>query len=150
MQEILGIIQRLSGQRGTLLVALQEIQARVGCVPEDAIALTAQAYGISQAEVRGVLGFYSELRTTPPGRHRVCVCRGDSCAATGAHAVAAAVEAHLNIPPGATTPDGGTTYESAYCLGICALSPSVMIDGEVHARISPGSVARLLEEVERA
>ena len=34
-----------------------------------------------------------------------------------------------------TTPDGYFTLESVYCLGNCALSPAVMLDGNLHGYV---------------
>lgn len=143
------VIARYAGGRGVLLAALQEIQDREGYVPDEAIEPLAKALSVSPGEVRGVISFYRELRTVPPGRHRVRVCRGDSCAAVGAGRLARSVEDHLGIPAGATDADGGFTYEDVYCLGNCALSPSISIDGEVHGRATPERVTRLLEEMIR-
>ncbi|MFI5378446.1 MAG: NAD(P)H-dependent oxidoreductase subunit E [Tepidisphaerales bacterium] len=135
---------RFAGRRGTLLVALQEIQDERGFIPGDAVAPLAAAFDITEAEVRGVIEFYRALRTSPPGRHRVGVCRGDSCAALGAKAIAGAVDAHL-----AAISDVSLTGESAFCLGACAVSPAVAIDGEVHGRLTPDDAVRLLREVAR-
>jgi formate dehydrogenase subunit gamma len=33
-----------------------------------------------------------------------------------------------------------------YCLGNCALSPSVMVDGELHGRMDEGKVLALVHE----
>jgi formate dehydrogenase subunit gamma len=141
------IIARYAGRHGVLLVALQEIQDQEGYVPDEAIVLLSTAMGVSVGEVRGVISFYRELRTEPPGRHKVRVCRGDSCAALGSHELAESVERYLGIPAGATNVGGQFTYDIVYCLGNCALSPSVSIDGEVYGRATPERVVRRLEEL---
>jgi NADH:ubiquinone oxidoreductase subunit E len=52
----------------------------------------------------------------------------------------------LRIGIGATTPDGRFTLEKVYCVGNCAVSPSVMIDEDVHGRVAPGDVPGLLQD----
>jgi NADH:ubiquinone oxidoreductase subunit E len=47
---------------------------------------------------------------------------------------------------GATTPDGRFTLEKIYCVGNCAVGPSVMIDEDVHGRVTPTDVPRLLQD----
>jgi formate dehydrogenase subunit gamma len=135
------------------LVALQEIQAFAGYIPAPAVGALATALGVPEGDVLGVIGFYPELRTTPPGRHRVSLCRGDSCAARGAHHIAESIEAHLGIPHDGTahgvphddtTRDEQFTYDTVYCLGNCALSPSIAIDEEVYGRCTPDGVVRQL------
>ena len=148
--DVLGeIIARYAGRRGTLLVALQEIQDCEGYVPDEAIAPLSEALQVSVGDVRGVISFYRELRTTPPGRHHVRVCRGESCAALCSHEIAESVEKHLGISSGATDAGGQFTYDTVHCLGNCALSPSVSIDGDVYGRATPERVVRRLEELAR-
>jgi formate dehydrogenase subunit gamma len=126
------------------LVALQEIQAQAGYIPAPAPNALAKALGVPEGEILGVISFYPELRTTPLGRHRVCICRGDSCAARGSHRIAEAVEAHLGVPPHSVSPDGQFTYDTVYCLGNCALSPSISIDEEVYGRCTEDGVVKQL------
>lgn len=137
----------LQERRGTLLTALQDIQEREGYIPDEAIEPLAKALDVSVGDVRGVISFYRELSTTPPGRHTVRVCRGDACAALGANDVVASVEEQLGICPGSVDANGHFTYDIVYCLGNCALSPSVSIDGEVYGRATPERVVRRLEEL---
>ena len=44
-----------------------------------------------------------------------------------------------------TAEDGRLTLEPVYCLGNCALSPAVMLDGALHGRVSAASLDRLLD-----
>lgn len=139
------LIARYAGRRGVLLVALQDIQDHAGYIPQEAIEPLARVLGIPEGEVLAVISFYKDLRTIPPGRHRLCVCRGDSCAALGSHRIAEAVQDHLDISPGGTSADGQVTYDTVYCLGNCALSPSISIDGEVQGRTTPEQVVSRLK-----
>jgi formate dehydrogenase subunit gamma len=45
-----------------------------------------------------------------------------------------------------TTADDAITLEPIYCLGNCALSPSVMIDDEVYGRVSATDLEALIAE----
>jgi formate dehydrogenase subunit gamma len=60
-----------------------------------------------------------------------------------------ALEAHvlqrLNIGFGETTSDRSITLEAVYCLGLCACAPAVMIDGEVHGRVTPQRLDELVQ-----
>lgn len=127
-----------------LLTALHRLQDQVGYIPEHAIAQLARTHNVSQAEVVGVIGFYHDFRTTPPGRQRLQVCRAESCQAMGADALAAHASRQLGIAFGATSEDGAVTLESAYCLGNCACSPAVMLDGKLYGRVSAEHLDALL------
>jgi formate dehydrogenase subunit gamma len=97
----------------------------------------ADRLNLSQAEVHGVVSFYRDFRRDPAGRCVVRVCRAEACQSLGADALLAHAVEHLATAVGTTTSDGAVTLEPVFCLGNCALSPSVMIDGQVHGRVSP-------------
>lgn len=115
-----------------LLEILHGVQARLGCVPADAIGAIAGAVNLSRAEVHGVFTFYHDFRDAPAGRHVVKLCRAEACQAVGCESLAAEAEAELGTEFGATSADGRVTLEAVYCLGNCALGPSALIDGKVH------------------
>jgi formate dehydrogenase subunit gamma len=87
--------------------------------------------------VHGVVSFYHYFRTEPPGRHTVQVCRAESCQALGANALVKHAKARLGVEFHQTTGDGEFSLEPVYCLGNCALSPAMMVDGEVYGRVTP-------------
>ncbi len=127
-----------------LLVVLQDVQHRLGHVPEAAVRPIAKALGLSRAEVHGVLTFYHDLRTEPVGRHTLRVCQAESCQAAGGATTWSHLERTLGVEIGATTPDGALTTEVAYCLGLCAASPAVLFDDRPVGRTTPSVVDRLV------
>ena len=129
-------IARLRDQQGALLPILHDIQDQLGFVPAEAVLRIAAALNLSRAEVHGVLTYYHEFRTQPPGRHVMKLCRAEACKAMGGDKLAAHLEERHGIAMHATTADGGLTVEPVYCLGNCALSPSLMLDGKVQGRVS--------------
>ena len=129
-----------------LLPALHHLQEQLGYIPDHAIAELARAHNVSRAEVVGVIGFYHDFRATPPGRHRLQVCRAESCQAMGGDALATHAGARLGVAFGATTADGAVTLEAAYCLGNCACSPAVMLDDKLYGRVSAARLDALLVE----
>jgi len=62
----------------------------------------------------------------------------------GGERLAAHARAALGCDFHASTPDGNFTLEPVYCLGLCAQSPAVMIDGQPHARVTEAKLDRLL------
>ncbi len=135
-----------SSNQADLLPALHRLQGRLGYIPSHAIAELANTHNMSQAEVVGVIGFYHDFRQTPPGRQRLQICRAESCQAMGADALAMHAAQKLGVEFGATTADGEVTLEAAYCLGNCACSPAVMLDGELHGRVSVARLDALIAE----
>ncbi|MEO8032128.1 MAG: formate dehydrogenase subunit gamma [Gemmatimonadota bacterium] len=138
------ILTRLVDIPGALLPILHAIQDDLGWVPAEAVPVIAHALNQSRAEVHGVVSFYHDFRTTPPGRHIVHVCRAESCQSMGANALVEHAKQRLGVDFHGTTADGAVTLEAIYCLGNCALSPAIMIDQELHGRVTPGKFDALM------
>jgi formate dehydrogenase subunit gamma len=122
---------------GALLPVLHAVQDRLGYVPPDAVPMIAHALHLSRAEVHGVISFYHDFRTAPPGRHIVHLCRAEACQAMGARELERHARERLGIGFGETTGDGLVTLEPVYCLGNCACAPSLRLNDEIHARVTP-------------
>jgi formate dehydrogenase subunit gamma len=142
------IVDDLKGRPGPLIEVLHAIQAELGYVPAAAVPLVAAGLNLSRAEVHGVVSFYHYFRSTPPGAHTVSVCRAESCQAVGGEALAAHARQRLGVDFHQTTPDGRFSLEPVYCLGNCACSPAVMIDGRLHGRVTPERLDALLSGAE--
>ena len=142
------ILEQVSVQveaRGSILDLLQRVEATIGYVPLESLAHLAQALGVSEAQVAGVLSFYPDLHMRPTGRHVVRVCLGEACLANHGNRVLQAMCTHLQAVAGETTSDGRYTVETVYCVGNCGISPSVVIDGRLYGRVTPDQVPALLE-----
>jgi len=126
-------------REGALLPILHSLQETFGCVPREAVPLVAKALNLSRAEVHGVVTFYHDFHAAPHGRRVVKLCRAESCQAMGGEAAGRFLLAALGLPHadpwGGTTPDGAVTVEAVYCLGLCAVSPAALIDGEPMGRV---------------
>ena len=131
------IASRLKGRAGALMLILHEVQDRFGYVAREGVPIIAHALNLSRAEVHGVVTFYHDFRHQPPGRDVIRLCRAESCQAMGAVALADYVRGRLGVQFGETTRDGAFTLEAVYCLGNCALGPSIMIDQQLHGRVTP-------------
>ncbi|MSP03606.1 MAG: formate dehydrogenase subunit gamma [Acetobacteraceae bacterium] len=139
------IIEAHKGQQGATLPILHDLQAAFGCVPVEAVPLVAKALNLTRAEVHGVVTFYHEFRRHRPGRHVLRLCRAEACQAVGADALAAHARSRLKIGWHETTADGAVTLEPVFCLGLCAIGPAALLDGEPLARLDPARLAMALE-----
>ena len=77
---------------------------------------------MSRADVHGVLTFYHELRTAPPAKKQIRVCRAEACQAVGCDQLISQAEA------------AGIEVERAYCFGNCALGPAAMVGDRLIGR----------------
>jgi formate dehydrogenase subunit gamma len=134
---------------GALLPILHALQDEFGYIDEAAVPLIADALNISRAEVHGVISFYHDFRHAPPGRHVLKMCRAEACQSMGCEKVIRHVEGRLGIQLGETTEDGSFTVDQVFCLGLCALSPAVMLDGKPYGRVSSEVADSLIDSARR-
>jgi formate dehydrogenase subunit gamma len=142
------IIAENSEHEGPTLVILHALQEAFGYVPGPAIPMVASALNLSRAEVYGVFTFYHDFRKEPAGRHVLKLCRAEACQAAGGDALAARAEAKLGVALGNTTADERVTLEPIYCLGLCAIAPSAMLDGRVVGRLDEKRLDALVAEAQ--
>ena len=131
------ITSRLQDKPGALLPVLHAIQDALGYVPSSAVPGIANALNLSRAEVHGVISFYHYFRDTKPGRHTIHLCRAEACQSMNQKATEAHAKKALGVEYHATTANGAFTLEPVYCLGNCACSPAMMVDGELYGRVTP-------------
>jgi formate dehydrogenase iron-sulfur subunit len=129
---------------GALLPLLHAVQDDLGFIPPASISVIAQALNLSRAEVHGVITFYPDFRSAAPGRRMVKVCRAEACQSMNGQALQQHVKARLQADFHGTSADGSVTLEPVYCLGNCARSPAVMIDGDLHGDVTPARFDALI------
>jgi formate dehydrogenase subunit gamma len=122
----------------SLLAVLHAIQDELGYVPPAAVPPLSRAMNLSRAEVHGVITYYHHFRTQPAAPVTVQLCRAEACRSMGTEALAQHVESHTGCRFDAEHKAGAAVeLESVYCLGQCALSPAMMVNGTLHARVTP-------------
>jgi formate dehydrogenase subunit gamma len=144
-----GIIDEHRLTPGALLPILHELQETFGYVHPEAETLIADVLNISRAEVHGVVTFYADFRITPPARHELKLCRAEACQSMGGTRLEAHAKSRLGIGFGEATADGRVCLEPVYCLGLCSVAPSAMLDGRVVGRLDEMKLDALIAEVER-
>ncbi len=146
LTEILGKYPK--GDRGFLIPILQEVQESYGYLAPDGVDEIGAFTGVSAGEIFGVASFYSHFRFTKPGKHTIKVCRGTACHVRGSGRILEMIERQLKIKAGDTTPDGLFSLERVACFGCCALAPVVVMDKDVHGRMTSTKAHRLLKKHE--
>lgn len=141
------IASRYDNKADALLEILHDLQHEVGHIPEASLPVLAKALNISRAEVHGVVSFYHEFRRKPAGRHVVKMCRAEACQSMKGNELAEAAQKTLKVKFGETTSDGAITLEAVYCLGLCATSPSLLVDERPMGRMTPKKFEALVKEL---
>lgn len=132
------LVRRHAQPGMSLLAVLHAIQDELGYVPPDTVAPLARIMNLSRAEVHGVITYYHHFRTQPAAPVTVQLCRAEACRSMGTEALAQHIEAHTGCRFDAEhRHDATVELESVYCLGQCALSPALMLNGTLHAKVTP-------------
>lgn len=143
-EDVVRIIEKHDGSRGSLIAILEDIQAAYNYLPREALELVARETGESLVDIYGVATFFRTFSLEPKGDHIVRVCMGTACHVRGAPRVLDAFERELGVDAGCTTEDREFTLETVNCLGACALGPVAVLDGEYNRNVSSSQVPKIV------
>ena len=136
------IVDNFGARPEMLVQILHAFIERFAWISEDAIRHLANKLNLSRADVHGVVSYYHDFRTAPPGKHIVKVCQAEACQAMGSRELSAHAEKSLGVAMHASNEQ--VTLEPVYCLGNCACSPAIMINGKTHGRVNAGRFDELV------
>ena len=140
------ILARHEGSLGRLMPVLQEISESYGCLPRLVLEHLAARWGLRVAEILRVASFYDRFKLEPVGRHVVEVCAGTSCHSQRSKLLMKRLEKEIGAAAGETDESGRFTLRTVRCLGLCALSPAMKIDGRSFGRVDIDRVPEILEQ----
>ena len=114
---------------GGTIAALSDIVRTFGHIERRHMEIVADVFNLTVAEIRGIVSFYSDLRTAPVGKRHIRICQAEACQSVGGRELTAATASRLGINLGETAADGSVSLEAVYCLGLCTSGPSATVDG---------------------
>jgi NADH-quinone oxidoreductase subunit E len=140
------LVKYPQGDRGFLIPVLQEVQEFYGYISPEMADEVGDFTGVSPGEIFGVTSFYSQFRFTRPGKHTIKVCLGTACHVRGSDRILEFIQLQLKIKPGETMLNELFSLERVACVGCCALAPVVVVDKDVHGRMSSTKSQKLLKK----
>ena len=135
-----------NAKRDALIPILQEVQEAEGYLSEPAIVAIGRHLKLPASKIYGVATFYNQFRFAPKGRFHVMICRGTACHVKGSAKVLDTVTRSLRLDPGQTSRNGLFSLEVVACMGACALSPAIAINGRFYPKMSPTKIVKLLDQ----
>ncbi len=138
--DIAVIAKRWKDKRGSLIMALHDLQSRFGYVPREAALELGKNLNVPLARIYEVVTFYNYFKLEAPGKNIVLVCMGTACYLKGAPEIIAKLSAKLGVKPGETTPDKQFHLQQVRCIGCCGLAPVVTVNDKVLAKVKPADV----------
>jgi len=139
------ILDKYQRDQSLLVSILQDVQAKLRYLPEDALKEVSVGLDLPQSRVYSVATFFKAFSLEPRGEHEIHVCLGTACHVRGALKILEKIERELGIKPGQTTKDQKFSLESVNCVGACALGPMVIADGKYHGQMTSEKTDKMLE-----
>jgi NADH-quinone oxidoreductase subunit E len=143
--QVAEIIGRYPRARSALLPLLHLVQSEEGYVTEDGIEFCASQLDLTEADVTGVVSFYTMYKRRPVGDYHVGVCTNALCAVMGGDAIFADLQEHLGIANDETTADGKVSLEHLECNAACDYAPVVMVNWEFFDDMTPAKARDLVD-----
>ena len=135
--------------RGYLIPTLDKVQNIYRYLPEPAMEILMEFFGVSRAEIYGVISFYPQLRITEPGKYIIKLCYGTACFVKGATIINDKIHEKYHIKPGDTDDTKLFTLQTASCLGNCGAAPMAIIGDDTHGTIDPEKTYDILGEYKK-
>ena len=148
-QRVDTIVDRYDANRQFSLAILQDTQRTYNHLPREALEHIAKRLDISLSEVYRLATFFAAFSLEPKGEYVFKVCLGTACHVQGGPRILEQLERDLGIEAGQTTADGRFSVEGVRCLGACALAPVILVNEEVHGKVSSATVSRLIKTLSK-
>jgi len=144
------IMKEYKEQEGNLIFILQCLERDFGYLPEKAIYWFSEKLDIPAAKFFGIATFYAQFHLKPRGKHIITTCCGTACHVKGAERLINSLRKELGLSEEEeTTPDMNFTVEKVACLGTCGFAPVVLIDGEVHGKVTVETLINKIKKLKK-
>ena len=143
-QKISSILDKYQQDKSSLVSILQDTQSEMGYLPRETLLEISRGLDVPLSHIYSVATFYKAFSLKPRGRHLINVCLGTACHVRGAVRILDTIEREIGIKPGETDEDLKFTLETVNCVGACALSPIVIVDGKYSGEMKTDKVKSLL------
>ena len=145
LEEVDRILNKYQALDGAIVPILQYLSAKYNWLPPGAVQHVSEVLDMPLSRVLRIATFYNMFSLEPRGKNIIQVCLGTACHVKGGGRILETFERELNISAGRTTEDMRFTLEAVRCLGCCGLAPVVTVNGEVHGKMTPGQVVKVLD-----
>lgn len=142
------VISDDSLEEGDILInSLHKIQDYFhNFVPPEAAEMVSKILNVPTSSVYEVLTFYTMFSTKKRGKYVIRICNSLPCHSTGGREVIDTLKKELGIDFNQTTKDGLFTLEKTGCLGLCGVSPVIMINEEFFGNLTQEKTKELIEK----
>ena len=140
------ILRKHPQDPSSIIQVLLDVQNEYYYVPRDVLDYVSNYLDVPISRSYHLATFYKAFSLKPKGKYPIAVCTGTSCHVQGAIKIMEQIERELNIKEGETTSDKKFSLESVRCLGCCGLAPVVTVGKNLHGKVPPSKVAKMLKQ----
>ena len=140
------ILRRHPQDPSSIIQVLLDIQNELYYLPKDVLENVSKHLNVPLSRSYHLATFYKAFSLKPKGKFPIAVCTGTACHVQGAVKIMEQIERELNVKEGETTPDKKFSLESVRCLGCCGLAPVVTIGKNLHGKVPPSKVPKILKQ----
>ena len=144
--ELKAFIEEWKEKPGNLIMVLHQVQQTYGYIPREVAIEVSELLNVPLAKIYGVVTFYNFFKLQKAGKYIIQVCLGTACYLRGGDDLMKTLERELGIGVNGTTPDGLFSIEAVRCLGCCGLAPVIVVNGNVHGRLTSKDVPAIIEQ----
>ena len=144
--ELKAFIEEWKEKPGNLIMVLHQVQQTYGYIPREVAIEVSELLNVPLAKIYGVVTFYNFFKLQKAGKYKIQVCLGTACYIRGGDDLLKELEKVLGIGLNATTADGMFSIEAVRCLGCCGLAPVIVVNGNVHGRLTSKDVPGIIEQ----
>jgi len=141
------VVSSYGGEKGALIPILQKTQDVYGYLPNEALDEIAKKIKVPKSSVYGVASFYGQFYRTRRGKNIIKICDGTACHVKGSSKLIRTIKEDLRISSGETTDDYKFTFETVYCLGCCAVSPTIVVNNEILGKITKNKLKNIINNL---
>lgn len=131
-----------------LIPILSKVNRELGFLPQEALEQISEKLKVPKSKVKSVASFYHMLSTKPLGRHVIKFCENAPCHVAGGGEIWSALKDATHLQAGETSPDGKWSLVTTSCLGLCAVGPVMVIDGDIYGNLTVDKVPEILGRYE--
>ena len=137
-------VEEIIEHKGSIYSALDKAQEVFGYISRDCVKHIANKFHTTSTEVYSIASFVARYHFKKQGKYNIAVCIGSACHTGGADKILAEFKKQLGIDEDETTDDGMFTLTTVRCVGSCGLAPVVIIDNELHGKMTVEKINELL------
>ena len=142
------IMDQYGRKPASLIPIMQEIQGAYRYLPGELLSYVADKIGVTEAKAFSVATFYENFSFDAKGKYVIKVCDGTACHVRKSIPILEGLYKELGLGKKKhTTDDQLFTVETVSCLGACGLAPAVMVNDEVHPKMTPEKMSELIAKL---